>query len=388
MVQKKFKKIKVAFIISPNPNWLGELNYFKSLIGSINDLKEDIPIKLYVFTGQNEKNFTNKKYKKINIIKTNILNSNGFLPFLKKVSSYLFKKYDPLISYLLKKYSINVLSHYKPVFGFKNISWFPDFQHIYYPNFFSKKEVSYRNTLYNNYIKNSEILIVSSKSSKKDLINFNKNQKKIKVLNFVPQIDFSKIKNIKYLKKEININKKYIFTPNQFWVHKNHICIIEALKILKNKGINIQCIFTGSNYDHRKPNHFNDLIKKIKLYKLKDQIKYNGILPYNKIINLIHHSEVVINPSYFEGWSTVVEEAKMLDKNILLSNIDVHLEQKPKKSIYFDPKNSKELANKIESTFKIKKKAKKNLKKLIIDYHFNKKVFAKKYIDIVTSLKN
>ena len=77
-----------------------------------------------------------------------------------------------------------------------------------------------------------------------------------------------------------------------------------------------------------------------------------------------------------------------MDKNILLSNIDVHLEQKPKKGIYFDPKNSKELANKIESTFKIKKKAKKNLKKLIIDYHFNRKVFAKKYIDIVTSLKN
>ena len=64
MVQKKFKKIKVAFIIPNNSNWLGEFNYFKSLIGSINELKVDIPIELHVFTGQEEKNFIQK-----NIIK-------------------------------------------------------------------------------------------------------------------------------------------------------------------------------------------------------------------------------------------------------------------------------------------------------------------------------
>ena len=154
---------------------------------------------------------------------------------------------------------------------------------------------------------------MSSKSSRKDLIKF-QYKKKINVLNFVPEIDFRKIKTKKYLNKEININEKYIFTPNQFWVHKNHICIIEALKILKNKSLKVQCIFTGSSYDHRKPDHFENLMKKIEMYGLNDQIKYHGILPYNKIINLLHHSDIIINPSLFEGWSTVVEEAKILNK--------------------------------------------------------------------------
>ena len=249
MVQKKLKKTKVAFIISPNQNWLGEINYFKSLIGSINSLDEPIPIEVYVFTSEFEKNLVQKKYKKIKFIKTSFLNASGFLSFIKKILGKLFDRYDPVISFLLKKNSIDVLSHYKPIKGFKNISWFPDFQHVHYPLFFSKKEILLRNKLYNNYIKNSEILIVSSESSKKDLIKFKKEKKRIEVLNFVPEINFSKIKKKRYLQKEIDIKKKYLFTPNQFWIHKNHICIIEALNILKKKGIKIQCIFTGSSYD-------------------------------------------------------------------------------------------------------------------------------------------
>jgi len=387
MVQKKLKKTKVAFIISPNQNWLGEINYFKSLIGSINNLDEPIPIEVYVFTSEFEKNLVQKKYKKIKFIKTSFLNASGFLSFIKKILGKLFDRYDPVISFLLKKNSIDVLSHYKPIKGFKNISWFPDFQHVHYPLFFSKKEILLRNKLYNNYIKNSEILIVSSESSKKDLIKFKKEKKRIEVLNFVPEINFSKIKKKRYLQKEIDIKKKYLFTPNQFWIHKNHICIIEALNILKKKGIKIQCIFTGSSYDHRNPNYFSDLMKKIKFYKLENQIKYKGILPYNKIINLLYNADIIINPSFFEGWSTVVEEAKILDKKILLSNIDVHIEQNPKKGIYFDPYNPKDLANSIQKIYESKKRVRKNLKTLINNYHNNRKLFAKRFIEIVQTLK-
>jgi len=387
MVQKTNKKIRVAFIIPPNVNWIGELNYFKSLIGAINNLNEKIPFEFYVFTSKGEKNITQKKYPKINVIRSNILNSNGILPFVKKIFSFLLKGYEPLLFYLLKKNSIQIISHYKPIKGFKSITWFPDFQHIHYPNFFSKREIVWRNNLYNHYLKNSDQLIVSSNSSKKDLIKFQKKKKEINVLNFVPEIDFKKIKTKKYLSKFINIKKNFLFTPNQFWVHKNHICIIEALKILKKKNLKIQCIFTGSNYDHRNPSHFRNLKKKIDLYGLNNQIKYCGILPYNKIINLLYHSKIVINPSLFEGWSTVVEEAKLLNKKILLSNIGVHIEQNPKKGIFFNPRNPKELADKIERLFTQNDKINKDIKKIIRNYESQRYMFVKNYLNILKKIK-
>lgn len=207
MVQKS-ENLKIALIIPSNNNWIGEVNYFKSLVGVINSFNKSLSTKFFIFTSQNEKNIIQSKFKKVKIIKTNILNNRGFWPFLKKFTSFLFKGYDPMLANLLKKYSINVLSHYKPIKGFKNISWFPDFQHIYFRNFFTKKEIDFRNKLYNFYLENSDQVIVSSYSSKKDLIHFKKIDKKINVLRFVPEINFKKIKKKTFLKKEINLKKK------------------------------------------------------------------------------------------------------------------------------------------------------------------------------------
>lgn len=385
MVQKS-ENIKIAFIIPPNVNWIGEINYFKSLVGVINKFNRSLSIKFFIFTSQNEKNIIQSKYKKVKIIKTNILNEKGVWPFLKKITSFLFEGYDPILANLLNKYSIDVLSHYKPIKGFKNISWFPDFQHISFRNFFSKKDIDFRNKLYNFYLENSDQMVVSSYSAKKDLVRFKKTNKKINVLKFIPEINFKKIRKKNYLKKEINLKKKFIFIPNQFWIHKNHDCVIEALKILKKKNLNIQCVFTGSNLDHRKPNHFNDLMKKIRIYNLDKQIKYLGILPYDKVINLLYHSEIVINPSFFEGWSTTVEEAKIFNKRILLSDINVHREQNPKRGIFFNPRNPQELADKISKIIFLKNNKNINLNKLIKNYVLQRKNFFQTYIKIIKEI--
>lgn len=392
MVQTKLKKIRVAFIISSNPSWLGEQNYFKSLLGALNDLNKNDKIEFFVFTGADETFFTKKNFKNLKIVKSLFLNKKSFASYFKKLCSIIFKRYDPILFWLLKKFSINIVSHYRPIKGVKSAAWLPDFQHVHYPNFFSKKEIVLRNKLYLNYINYSDLLIVSSKSSKRDVLKFYKNNqinnraKNIKVLNFVPELDFSSIKKKIILKKYLDVNKKYIFVPNQFWIHKNHDCVIEAIKILKDKNQNIQCIFTGNNFDHRNPNHFKMMMSKIKKLKLKKKIKYLGVLPYKDIINLMHYSDIVVNPSFFEGWSTTVEEAKILNKSILLSNIPVHREQNPDKGVFFNPKNPKELARKIE--IKIKRISKKEKLSLIKSkYKIKKKIFGENYLSLIKNIK-
>ena len=75
---------------------------------------------------------------------------------------------------------------------------------------------------------------------------------------------------------------------------------------------------TGSNYNHKNHNHFNELIKKIESYQLKDHIEYMGILSHNKILNLLYHTTIIINPSLFKRRRTMVEEEKNSNKKILL----------------------------------------------------------------------
>ena len=218
--------------------------------------------------------------------------------------------------------------------------------------YFSKEEIISRDKMYLNYIKFSDKFIVSSESAKRDLIKFKKKNhinvdtNKIKVLHFIPNINLSKIKKKNYFKNFLKINENFIFVPNQFWAHKNHECIINALSFLNKKGIKIKCILTGKNFDHRNPYLFKSLIKKVKQFKLYKQILYRGILPYDDVISLIYHSTLVNNPSFFEGWSTTVEEAKLLNKKIILSDITTHLEQNPKNAVFFDPKKPNGLQKK------------------------------------------
>ena len=58
----------------------------------------------------------------------------------------------------------------------------------------------------------------------------------------------------------------------------------------------------------------------------------------------MRHSLAVIQPSLFEGWSTVVEDARCLGKKMILSDFPVHLEQDPPESVFFDRNSPEQLA--------------------------------------------
>ena len=86
------------------------------------------------------------------------------------------------------------------------------------------------------------------------------------------------------------------------------------------------------------------------------------------------NSYAIIQPSLFEGWSTVVEDAKALNKFIFLSNLKVHIEQSPLNVCYFDPKNSEDLVNKLIHVLPTEYE---------YNYQTNIKTFADNFIKII-----
>jgi len=107
----------------------------------------------------------------------------------------------------------------------------------------------------------------------------------------------------------------------------------------------ILIISTGASNDWR----FNDHFEKIKNYisekNLKKNYKILGLIDRNDLLNLVYHSIAVIQPSKSEGESGSVEMAKSFNKITLLSSIDVHKEQRPKRSYFFDTDDYKKLSN-------------------------------------------
>ena len=120
------------------------------------------------------------------------------------------------------------------------------------------------------------------------------------------------------------------------------------MKYIKSINLEIynkipQIIFTGIPFDNRNKEYSKKVLVKINSSKFKNKVRYLGVVPLDDVYKLNANCLCLINPSYFEGWSTTVEEAKSFGTPTILSNIPVHKEQLPK-SIFFNPYRYKELS--------------------------------------------
>ena len=77
---------------------------------------------------------------------------------------------------------------------------------------------------------------------------------------------------------------------------------------------------------------------------MRDNFLLLGWVPYAHLFQLMRQSVAVLQPSRFEGWSTTVEEAKSLGKQVLVSDIAVHREQAPARARYFAVDDASALA--------------------------------------------
>ncbi len=232
-------------------------------------------------------------------------------------------------------------------------AWIPDLQHKYYPQFFSSQEIKNRNQKLKQTFSKADTIIVSSQATRDDVKVFYPEQAyKTKVLNFCSILNFPESMNSNDILKKYNLPEKYFIVCNQFWQHKNHHVIFKALEILKSKSLHLPIVCTGGVIDGRNPQYFNKILTLIHQKGLHSHIYFLGSIKREEQVSLIKNSLSIIQPSYFEGWSTVVEDGKSLGKNLILSDIPVHREQAPVGAEYFDPDSSEMLSKIMESRWK------------------------------------
>lgn len=328
-----------------NSDWVGGLYYIKNI----------------AFILSQNRNIL-KKHKIYILVPVDLAFIFNDLPHsihIKTIPS-LFAKFDKYYRVIFSIiHSIGIVfpcsSKIHPGLGIQGISWIPDFQHNRLTDMFQEDERNIRIQRSNNIIRNSNPLVLSSHDCKNDAQQYYDRIDKIYVVPFVSaiQVELKKIdSNYEHcvLQKYSLQRKKYVYIANQFWKHKNHIVVLEAIRklILGRIDINIEFVFTGKLREPR----FPEYIKMIKLYfediDLQSHIKNLGFLERKEQIVIMKNAKFVIQPSLFEGWGTVVEDAKVLDKTILLSDIPVHQEQKNEKCILFDPHDPVALANLIQ----------------------------------------
>lgn len=243
----------------------------------------------------------------------------------------------------------------KAELGIIPVSWIPDFQHKYYPQYFSSREIDGRDAEYNKYGYSKFPLVLSSNNALNDFDKFYNKKENVYVVPFVsfiePEIRSLTTKQEQQICNTYGLYKKnYAVIMNQFWQHKNHVVVLKAIKEYFNNHPDSDFIFvfTGQMEDYRNQEYIDKLKEIAASQSVAPHIKILGFIERKEQIALMKNAAFVIQPSLFEGWGTVVEDAKVLDKTILLSDIPLHHEQMNEKCILFDPYDSSALAKQFE----------------------------------------
>ncbi len=271
-------------------------------------------------------------------------------------------------------YHLDLLNNKKKLF------WIPDFQEHFLPQFFTQEEVDGRKAHQQKLVDMPAQIVFSSQSAQSDFFNlYPKAKNKTFVMQFAVNhsADYLRI-DIDRLCEKFNLPEKYFFCANQFWAHKNHITLLKAIALLKKNGNPIVVAFSGKQSDYRNPGFFEELQNFVLQNNIQDNVRFLGFIDRNDQLALMKHSQAVVQPSLFEGWSTVVEDVKAMNQSLILSDIPVHREQISRNVDFFEPENAAQLAEILEN-YKPKSE--------ISDYKTNITKFGETFRNILEQIK-
>ena len=232
------------------------------------------------------------------------------------------------------------------------VAWFTDFQHRRLPQLFSpaarwRREVGFRMQ-----IASGRTVMLSSESALRDCKAFYP-----AVAGGASVVRFASRPPAELLTQDpaevtalYKLPERFFYLPNQFWRHKNHKVVVDALSILKARGMDLVIAASGAKDDPREPDYFGGIMKQVAERNLSCNFRYLGMIPLGHVYALLRVSAALINPSRFEGWSTTVEEAKSFGVPMILSDLEVHREQTAGQARYFGTDNPGALADHLIET--------------------------------------
>ncbi|NMC49423.1 MAG: glycosyltransferase family 4 protein [Desulfovibrio sp.] len=230
--------------------------------------------------------------------------------------------------------------------------WIPDFQHRFLPRFFSEQERAQRDALHARVAASPGVLVVSSAFAREHFQRFHPDARvKVRVWSFCSNLQAADADPQGF--ERLGLPEKFLYLPNQFWAHKNHLTAFTALRLLRERGVRAPLVCTGYRADPRNPEYFEGLRTFLRDHGLEDQVHILGLIPRATQIEVFRRAVAVLQPSLFEGWSTIIEDARALGRPVVASDFPVHREQLRDydQAFFFRRQDVENLANVLETVY-------------------------------------
>jgi glycosyltransferase involved in cell wall biosynthesis len=234
------------------------------------------------------------------------------------------------------------------------LTCFPDFQFRYFPELFAAGEVRSHEEQWNFVARHAAGIMTISEATAADALKSDPQIKaKLYVCGFPPVFKPESL-TLKpdEIRRKYSLPERFFLVCNQFWEHKNHLLVFDALHRLKRQGETPPVVaFTGRPYDHRRPDAFSKLLRFVHEHDLNECCRVLGVLPRAEQIALIRAAEAVVQPSKFEGRGAITEEACLVGTQLLCSDLPAHRELDLPGAIFFDVDDAAKLSELLRRSY-------------------------------------
>jgi glycosyltransferase involved in cell wall biosynthesis len=219
-----------------------------------------------------------------------------------------------------------------------------DLQHLYYPKFFSANDMAVRETVFPGACHSARAVVAPSCAVKGDLQrHYGLDPQKIFVIPCAPPAAlYEDIPNeaADEVRKRFRLPDLFAFYPAQTWPHKNHLRLLEALHLIRERnGVRLNLVCTG-----RKNEHWPAISRRIDELGLQTQVIFPGFVSPRELRALYRLAQFVVYPSFFEGAGLPVMEALYEDVAVACSDIPPLREYGGDAVMTFDPLSVESMA--------------------------------------------
>jgi glycosyltransferase involved in cell wall biosynthesis len=135
---------------------------------------------------------------------------------------------------------------------------------------------------------------------------------------------------------------KFVY-PAQFWAHKNHKLLLEASKVLLSSGIyNFEFRLIGG--DKGNLQYIKNLVQEFGLQK---HVIFLGFVSDTELASEYENATALVYPSFSGPENLPPLEAMQCNVPVIIANYEGAYEQLGEAALYFNPFNSRELADQI-----------------------------------------
>jgi len=230
-----------------------------------------------------------------------------------------------------------------------------DLQHRLQPEFpevSADGEWGRREYLFRNGCRYATLLLVDSEVGKEDVLKFygpyGIDADRIKVLPYLPAqhlpLHVSE-KQRAQVRNRYQLPERYLFYPAQFWPHKNHLRIIEALGLLEGEyRLKIPVVFCGSDVGPVRQRTLEEVRSLSRRFGLEDRIFLFEYVPDEDMAGLYAEAVALVMPTFFGPTNIPVLEAWSFGCPVLTSDIRGIREQAGDAAVLVDPRSTEAIA--------------------------------------------